>query len=931
MTGPGNREDPDAERRANERRNDQNRSEDGSKSRAGFPPSLGTPGKPMRVHIDGASEDFFLGFSRRSTTGPDGQQHGPAHGFSGTPLADVRALAQSVKQVTDELRRGVDMAQQFSVGAVEAITRQRESTIEDNRLQREHVEQVLRSIEQSMARIQHGEGGGHGRHRADDDDHRPAGPFDNRPGRGRGRGRDDYLDLDDVAAGGSGRPPGPPGPPGGPVDMDDVPGDPEGEFGPALPPDMARARADSDTQNARAARQHTDLNARALPFLARNRSRSSLRRGIERMAAEQIHQRWGTGTGGQGTLIPQYGEDGEISHHILRRDGQDDERIENDDERMPGLQKMATKQAVVSTASAGLKAAGFMGAAKAVPVLGWALTAADLVNQGLQFVGDQNKKSSYYQAIYAGDSKYGGDALGQRVQEEAYVWGNRLSAFSGGLTEDDSRKAFKGVSEIGLKDGQRGSALKFIESSYSDLGMDVSTSLQLVQTSVKGANTSLAGLDKALKNVGTMARATSQNANVLYQSFAKNYELTLGMSLGANAPGLAASLTELTSGQTRDLAGVSYQPLASETTRRILGGIAGHPYSWLESQYAQGNTQPLTNAIDAKNKAAYGGALAGQGDVQKTIEQEIAARGGAEKVRNTPGAWRDIANKAMEAPGADPENLKRYLSAQGIEDVSSLTDQQIYERVVQHAVGGDSVTEATQKNQEQFNQSSLNPLTDGIGAETSITGGVRIGSQWVRDRTSTDPFVSAFGWGERGSRNSALEAYTQRQMGMFGPAGRDKTDPVIQSLIEKVGGQSEVGFKVQTGDGEKVVSLSDAIKYYPDQLTKGTATMVGGAGDSDGQSVKSFIGGAESNTTDADTTGSKGRPGETEDEWRKDNPSDAADAKATENGSGKVTLDMSDELKRWFSANVSGSVTDGSTEAGAASSVPPVISGGLPN
>lgn len=960
MTGPGRREDPDAQRRAEEARRQQT---DAARSQVppGFEGLFGPNGKPIKVNIEGGSEKFFEGFNRR--VGADGQRLNPGHGFQGGGLDDQRAMAQSVKQVTDELRRAVDMAQQFQVQTRAALTAAQESQQRANDEQRTHLRQVLDSIERTLTRQeqrqQHDE---HGSRVPDEAQRRPARPT--RPL----RDQETPQDL----PGGAAPPGGPPRrpPTGQGYGPDEGPEDPGGGgdlgpvHGPELPPGMARRRADEagdtagaqsarDRQQSRADRERSNLRSRPSPFRSRqrvhpmedehedlgpgrqrHRSRQSLRSSIRRSAAEALHQRYGQGTGGAGTLLPQYDEQGNLSHHVFRQDGQEDQIIEHGDSRLPGMLRASARQGVVSDMAGGLAEGGILGAAKAIPYVGTALAVADMGNQVLKTVGTQNRLSSEYQSIYAGDSKYGGDALGQRIQEEGYAWGNRFNAFGGGLTDADARTAFKGISALGQKGSERDNSLKFVEQNYANLGIDVQTSMDLVSKSVAGANTNLAGLSHSLQQVGQMARSTGQNANQLYQVFAKNYQQGLSMSLGAEAATFAASTTAITGGATRDLQGLSYAPLASETSQRVIASIAGKPYSWLEAEYQMGNTDPYTKAVDKKNDTAYRGALAGQGQVGQVIQQQIAAKGGTAAVAQDKGSWRDIALAAMHAPGADPANMRRYLQAQGVQDVSTLTDEQVYEAAVQHQVGAGSLTASTQANKEQFDQKGLqgsdNAFTkrgQGFMWLTQVQG-----SDWARSQVSTDPGVVAFGWGERGQKNEALKAYTERQQGQTsGGAGAGKTDPVIQDLITQVGNKSEVGIEVQTGKGKKVVSLPDAIRYYPDQLTKGSATVIGGDASTDGQSVKSLVGGSESNTTDSSTTGSTDDHGGVDAaQWKKDHPTDSSTA-ANTSGNGKITLDMSDQLKQWFSANVSGNVSDPSTEAGAGASVPPVPAGGLPH
>lgn len=559
-----------------------------------------------------------------------------------------------------------------------------------------------------------------------------------------------------------------------------------------------------------------------------------------------------------------------------------------------------------------------MGAVRAVPYVGTALAALEIGNDAMRRVTDEQQQNSFYQSIYGG-SKIGTGAS-NRLDEESFVWGNRMNAFGGGLTEDDSRAAFKGVSQLGFQGGRRSNALSFVEDNYASLGTDVGTSLQLLQSNAAHAQTSLSSLTTALHSVSTMAQATGQNANVLYQAFANNYSLALSMGLGTGSSAVAAGITGSTIGQSRDFANIDSSRLNSTSMHYRLAQIAGMPYSQLEAQAQMGNAAPLTGAIDKLNSGWAKSILGNMSpQAQQALQAAIAQKGGAQRVLQSTGAMEDVATAVMNS-GVNIDAMKAQYQAASGEDVSGLDNQQFMQRLISQQLNPNSATQAAQASQQKFNQSQLAGDDNATGSEyrgfldlTKVTG-----SQWVRDRVSTDPGVLAFGWGERGQKNEALKAYTLYQQ------KTNNRDPVIENLIDSVGKDTSAGVQVQTGNGNRVVSLSDAITYYTDQVAKGNASIVGGA--NDGKSVKTLVGGSETNYQGADTTGDSTDRGQTVDDWRKAHPDDQSKAQDSQ-AAGTVTISMTPQMAQFFQVQTTGAAK---YDAAAQGAVPPALSGGLP-
>lgn len=770
------------------------------------------------------------------------------------------AVTQTIRQVTDELRLAADAARQYQSQSRQAMTGMTQA-----------MQQMLQNIQSAAATTAQNTGAGPG-------------------GAGRGGGR----------PGGPLPRPGNPHPPAGGGTGGGGQGGPGGGAPAPASPNPTQAQRDASRMAMGDVQYNADGSIRD--------NGPNTRAGLRRRAATALHNNAGLGTRRRPTLLPQYDANGDISHYELQHPDGTREHVARNSRRIPGLLADDARQTTVSGIAQGFARGGLGGAARAVPYLGTAMAVGEVADQALTWTAEQQKQNSYYQSIYGGSKL--GTGINNRLGEEAFTWSNKLGALSGGLDEQDARAAYRGVSSLGFQGSQKSNSLSFIEDAYKNLGVDVQTSLKLVQQSASGANSSLAGVSSALNSVGQMAVATSQNANVLYQAFSNNYQTTLAQGFGGQAASIAAGLTGASAGQGRDLSTIDYSKLNDFSMHQRLAQQAGMPFSKLVGQAEIGNTKPYTQALDKLDSSWTKSILGNMPPAaQGVLASAIAKAGGASAVANSEGARQSIATQLLNS-GINIDMMQSQYQATSGENVQSLNPQAFAELMVSRYVNPNAVTNSTQKAQDQFNQTPVSDFQKKFGG----FGGSGI--------ASPDSYVSS-NWGlnifDGGAqqKNSVLAAYGDRV------AQSGQHDPVIQSLIDKVGATKETGIQVQTGNGQKVVSQEDAVRFYADQLAQGSATLVGGQ--YDGQTVQDLVGGKESNYSGPNSTGdTTDHGGVTVDQWKKDNPTAQSDAQAA---TGTVTISMTPQLAQFFQLSTTGSAK---YDAAAQGSVPPTLSGGLP-
>jgi hypothetical protein len=863
----------------------------------------GSADRPFHVKIVGANDAFYEAFrtpggsarpreERRAGTAVQGE------GFEGM-LADAQAVQAASRQAARNLQLAADAAQQFTRRMTAEGERQRRSQQND----RVNVEEILLRMER-MAQAEREERR-QDREREQGDRNRP------RPGRtdedtdtrpyptpipldedGDGTGRP----PDAPGAGGGGRPPTrPPRPPRGPGGGGGAPPAGDDEERPGVGPRSFAARVQQLQEQ------------RAAAHRAGHTSTGSLQARARMAAGEYAHERWGEGTSTSPTLVAQHDDNGVLTHYNQHHPDGSVERIETDDARVPGLVRTAGRMAAVSGASSALAAGGFMAAAKAVPVVGTAIAVADAANSAAIWLTEQRAKNAEYQAVYGGTNLEG---IGGRLSEEGFMWGQRLDT---GMTEDQSRQLFKGVTSMGYSGSDRSDRLDFAVDAYKEFGMSVSQSLGAISLAAKSANSNFAGLQRSLRTVTLAARSTGQSAEVLRDQFLQTYAGLAQAGLGTASSSLAAGLVGATSGTNRQFDQINTSGVGNTTALRIAAAQTGQTYGQLLAGEQQGDTE-LARTIDTQTGQAYSAAVGPQ--AQNTVQQGIAKAGGNESVQQNQGSQHTIALDLMKSPDWDSQVVAENLFAMtgGQIDVRAADPTVVAEQYVAYQAGTRIET------QQKAAQAAQNPkaLTDDDRNWGGIFG-AKGQSKFVADHyeSDMDSLLHVF---SGSSNDDAVSAYEDRQN------TTNQTDPVIEDLISNYADKSDVGYEVQTKDGKRTVSLADAIQYYPDQLAKGTATIVGGS--DSGKAVSDAVGYAQKDFTpsdggSADSTKSDAH-GKTKDEWLKDNPTDQSTAAADK---GKITIEATDELKKMFNFTGQG-VVNSQVEAGATGGVPPAVSSG---
>lgn len=601
------------------------------------------------------------------------------------------------------------------------------------------------------------------------------------------------------------------------------------------------------------------------------------------------------------------------------------------------VQKAGGPQTGMGRFLMGASHGGLMAGLRAAPVVGEAVGVGEIVNRGAEWITDQRAQNAPYQAIYGGQNFSLGGAIGtlgdmiggktptdtsgfsQRMDEEGFVLGQR---FSGGMTGDQARQAFSGVSQLGYAGDQRSNALSFVSDNYKQMGMDISQSIQLVQTSAQYGNQALADLSQSLQQVTKAAAATGQSADVLRQNFTTSYSTALSSGMGAGSAGLAQAMTMSTIGTSRDLAGVSYNNMISNPViAQRIAATGGLTLGQMESRVSQGDIQAFTKPAQSVINQTLTGSM--DQNVRNLLSKQVNSSGGYKNVAQSPGSQYSIAQQLMASPDWNVMSAKAALGTLGI-STSSLSDAQVAEYYVSTLTSGGLGAQANSQG------ATLKPLTD-LSSASSAAGFLgQLAMKEAKNGPGLLDDVTKLWGGDTATHNSSN---LNNVMNAYKDYGKkyNVSNPAIEAAVNTLGTDASTQIRVHTTSGDQVVSMSDAIKYYSDQLSDGSAYVVGGSqsgkrlSDVTGVTIQGYKPG-KNGQPDTENKKAIGGVGQSWTDYEKANPNQQQGS-AANNGAqqvGTVTVDPSPYLLQLFNFNGTGGVN---INGAAAAGTPPTVGG----
>ncbi len=453
-----------------------------------------------------------------------------------------------------------------------------------------------------------------------------------------------------------------------------------------------------------------------------------------------------------------------------------------------------------------------------VPFLGTAMRATSAVSDLYQ---SEREKNRFYQGMEGGENTSG---FGERMSEEGYRWSMGM-----GMSGSMARQSFKGVTSLGYtgKDtsGRQGrqDALNFVYHNLNTRGMDVDESLGMLQTASRDATVSFGDLSKALKDVSDTAGEAGVNAKLMRQSFQQMLDASIDTGAGAGAAKLAGIFSATQASYGRSFQGSDMTGQLSTNYQYMIGAKAGVTPSQLQRTMRDNPKQYAKLSAANQMDAIKGSPVGAQGI--KLIQDLIKKYGSTQQSVPT------IEREFLDASGIDVNVLAQVLSGPltGVElDASNVVDW-----VIQQVMGNSAAAHVGQdQSMKPVPSSKSDPAPKG-----------QFGLYEPNDKDTPYEGMKGVEWGlkSKGAEEGLFGRGTTKAGETYveGMKKSGNRDPVLEAILQNIKDPDKTNVVVGTATGERVVSLEEAMRLFPDSLARGDARIV--AGSHAGQKISDVV------------------------------------------------------------------------------------------
>lgn len=431
----------------------------------------------------------------------------------------------------------------------------------------------------------------------------------------------------------------------------------------------------------------------------------------------------------------------------------------------------------------------------------------------------QRKSNAFYQNIYGGNNRSG---YGQRAQE----FGFSHLATAGLMDSGEASELFRGVSSLGLQGDHRQGALDFATSQYRSTGMEVATSLQLIQQATENGVHSMTDFTDSLSQVEEQARKSGKSLKEAQEQYAATYGMLSGtFSNNEGTANIAGGLTAMQQGLGHRLGSMNLGGMVnSSQQQRMMASMLG-------MDPAKFQMMAQTNEGDVLGKgmnAAFGrilnqGLAPGSADSVKGLADRLKKENGGSLSEDSYG---EIGRQLLSTGGNSPERVKAIAAAMGVQ----LTDAQVPEFIARLATGDDALNAEKALGRNDLGKGFDDASASKIGADgISHSGLLPISNRRqnldlakLLNIKSEDGKFSASGW--QGKTGKATDAYFDSLHQSGG-----KRYKSIEGLIKDGGIGDDTRIRVKDKDGkDRDVTLEQAIKYHKDELEAGKVQITAG-------------------------------------------------------------------------------------------------------
>lgn len=530
---------------------------------------------------------------------------------------------------------------------------------------------------------------------------------------------------------------------------------------------------------------------------------------------------------------------------------------------------------------------GIGNALKQVPGVGLVV---DAVDKGADFYQSQREAGRVYQEVE------GGTNLGAQT-ERLHALAYEASMF-GRMPEGAAAQSFGAVTAMGYNQAANGegqqmqnrqSALNFIYHNYTQTGMDQNQSLQLLQTASQDANVNLQQLSSTLSSLSKAAGQAGTNAETARNQFNSYFQAALGSGMSNGATAVAGGVSSMQASMGKEFSNVNFSGELSSQRQYLLSGMTGMPASQL--QYTARNNPGAYNQLLAGQNMQFltqGGLMTSQ--MQQGLNQMIQSVGGGNAIAANPTLRDQIANQFLNKYQVS-DNIDTNLWAQEISAMTGvqMNPTQAIQWLVSQSAG---VNEASHNSSVASSKGTSVKASDTKGAPTGKYGLAQAVAPVINSTSRERPDAEAGkSWQQVLQGSSAGSGAANAYLSQESKSGQ--RSPVLEALLQNASSSDQV--MVQTSSGQRVMSMADAMKYYPNELASGNVEFYNKSGKAIGNtsSITQGLVNAGANVSGEEKQKAGSKVGVTASAWEKAHPS----AK-TAGGGQAVTISLSSEAQQ---------------------------------
>lgn len=430
--------------------------------------------------------------------------------------------------------------------------------------------------------------------------------------------------------------------------------------------------------------------------------------------------------------------------------------------------------------------------------------------------------ASRYQGMEGGSTRLHG--AHELVREKGYGLTTR-AANPNGLTGQEAMQAFADVTSMGYRDdaprrGQisRGAMLDFFQRNKTNMGMNENESLSVANAAItNGAVDSAEGLEalsKALHQVSDAAGAAGVNALLARQNFLTMFQGLTNAGAGTGATALAAAGTTSLAQYGRSMQNIDTSVQFGEQFQFRAAAHSGMSVGAYQNLL---RTDPgaAQGVVDQMTSRGINNAIGAQ--AVEWIKQQAKKYGGPEGVSNDPTLLQQLADDYQQA---FKPNLIRLMQVIQNTTGVQVEEGQVTKWVVGHVLG----LNASGKINQTGRAAEGSAVVQSGGKTTAAGGGAA--------NTASMQMLAPTGSGNTGQErtaggrglNAGQQAYFDYTHSQGKAAGYH--DPVIEKMLGAVKDQKNTKVLVHHQGGSRLVSVADAIKYFPNEIAAGQVSFV---------------------------------------------------------------------------------------------------------